>query len=258
MKTKTKAWINLVLFLATLGVNFLGGTGQINNTSQSDVSDMYNTLITPSGFTFSIWSLIYGLLLISLIVMIFKSEENYYHQAIEKITPYLWVSFITNMIWIVTFSYVLVGISNIFIFAYLFSLAFILLKLKEISHQREWLLPLAFGLNTGWLFIASVVNVAAFLVKIGWGGFGIDNGTWAIIMIIVSVVLAILVSFNFKNAAFPLPIAWALFGIFQALQEKGADNLIGWTALAGLVVLLILAVVLFMRNDKGIYPAKAV
>ncbi|MER2010564.1 MAG: tryptophan-rich sensory protein, partial [Psychrobacillus sp.] len=66
MKTKTKAWLNLGLLILTLGVNFLGGTGRINNLSQGDVSDMYNTLLTPAGFTFSIWSVIYGLLFISL------------------------------------------------------------------------------------------------------------------------------------------------------------------------------------------------
>lgn len=256
MKTKTKAWISLALFIITIGVNFLGGTGQINNTSQSDVSDMYNTLITPAGFTFSIWSVIYGLLFVSLVVMIIKSDENYYRQAIEKITPYLWASFIFNIIWIITFSYVLVGISNLFIFAYLFSLTFILLQLKDISHQREWLLPLTFGLNTGWLFIASVVNVAAFLVKIEWGGWGIEDGTWAMIMLIVAAVLAGVVLMRVKNAAFPLPIAWAMFGIYQALLEKGADSIIGWTALAVLAVLLVLSVITFVRNDKAVYPVK--
>src|SRR5699024_12861945 len=99
MRTKTKAWVNLGLLLLTLAVNFLGGTGRINNTSQAEVSDMYHTLITPAGFAFSIWSVIYGLLLISLIMMIVKHQDYYYKKAIEEITPLLWISFITNMLW---------------------------------------------------------------------------------------------------------------------------------------------------------------
>ena len=116
MNTKTKAWINLVLLLLTLGVNFLGGTGKINDASQQEVSDMYHTLITPAGFTFSIWGVIYGLLLISMIVMIIKHKDFYYKRVIDNITPLLWVTFITNMLWIVTFSYLQIGISTIFIF----------------------------------------------------------------------------------------------------------------------------------------------
>ena len=173
MKTKTKAWINFGLLLLTLGVNFLGGTGRINNSSQAEVSNRYQTLITPAGFTFSIWSVIYGLLIISMIVMIVKHEDSYYKAVIERITPLLWLSYISNMIWIVLFSYIQIGWSTIFIFAYLFSLTMILKKVKELSQDRQWLLPLTFGLNTGWLFIASVVNVSAFLVQIEWGGFGI-------------------------------------------------------------------------------------
>ncbi len=177
MKTKTKAWLNLGLLILTLGVNFLGGTGRINNLSQGDVSDMYNTLLTPAGFTFSIWSVIYGLLFISLIMMVIRHEVAYFKEVIEAITPLLWVSFIANMIWIVLFSYLQIGLSTLFIFVYLFSLVFILKKLRGLNTQRQWLLPLTFGLNTGWLFIASVVNVSAFLVKIEWNGFGIDDAT---------------------------------------------------------------------------------
>ena len=83
---KKKAWINGIFFIITLAVNGLGGAGLINGTSQKEISDMYLTLITPSPSTFSIWSIIFGLLLISVIVMIVKSNDMYYQKAIEDIT----------------------------------------------------------------------------------------------------------------------------------------------------------------------------
>lgn len=258
MKTKTKAWVNLGLFLLTLFVNFLGGTGRINNSSQGEVSDTYQTLITPAGFTFSIWSVIYLLLFVSMIVMLVKHNETYYQKAIERITPFLWVSYATNIIWIVLFSYIQIGLSTIFIFAYLFSLTFIVKQLKDLSGKREWLLPLTFGLNTGWLFIASVVNVAAFLVQIEWQGFGISETTWAAIMMVVAVLLVVLVGLNLQNAAFPLPIAWAFFGIFSELQTVGASGLLSMIAIVSLIFLLVVATFIFIRNDKSIYPTQTV
>lgn len=254
MKTKTKAWLNLGLLILTLGINFLGGTGRINNLSQGDVSDMYNTLLTPAGFTFSIWSVIYGLLFISLIMMVIRHEVAYFKEVIEAITPLLWVSFIANMIWIVLFSYLQIGLSTLFIFVYLFSLVFILKKLRGLNTQRQWLLPLTFGLNTGWLFIASVVNVSAFLVKIEWNGFGIDDATWGIIMMVVSSILAIVVMLQLRNAAFSLPIAWAFYGIYQSIQTKGLDGTVNVLPLICLVILLGMSVYLFVKNNKGIYP----
>lgn len=254
MNTKTKAWINLVLLLLTLGVNFLGGTGKINDASQQEVSDMYHTLITPAGFTFSIWGVIYGLLLISMIVMVIKHKDFYYKRVIDNITPLLWVTFITNMLWIVTFSYLQIGISTIFIFVYLITLTLIVQKLRHLNDKKYWLMPLTFGLNTGWLFIASVVNIAAYLVQIEWTGFGISEDTWALIIIGVALLLATFVQFQVKNAVFPLPIAWAFFGINQELKTTGLYPTLEIAALVSLGLLVILAIYSFIHNKNSIYP----
>lgn len=254
MKTKTKAWVNLVMLGITLVVNFLGATGKINGTSQAEVSNSYQTLITPAGFTFSIWSVIYTLLVISMITLLVKSKDSYYTQVIERMSPLLWLSYLTNIIWIVLFSYRLVGLSTIFIFAYLFSLSGILIQLKNITQERQWLLGLTFGLNTGWLFIASVVNVAAFLIKIEWNGFGLSYSNWAIIIMIVSLLLAFFVSSMVKNAAFPLPIAWAFFGIFMELQKTEGNGLLGIIAIVCMLFLVLLSVISFRRNRNSIFP----
>ncbi|HIZ70505.1 MAG TPA: tryptophan-rich sensory protein [Candidatus Atopostipes pullistercoris] len=256
MKNKTKAWINLVLLLLTLVVNFLGGTGRINNASQEEVSNMYHTLITPAGFTFSIWGIIYGLLFISLIVMLIKEKDSYFKAAIDRITPLLWIAFVTNMIWIVTFSYLKIGLSTIFIFIYLLSLIILVQRLRHLNDRKYWLLPLTFGLNAGWLFIATVVNIAAYLVQIEWDGFGIAEDTWALIIMIVALLLATFVQFQIKNAVFSLPIAWAFFGIYQELQITGAYPTLEIMALVNLGIFILLALYSFIHNRYSIYPLR--
>lgn len=254
MTTKTKAWVNLGLLLVTLGVNFLGAAGYINDSSQADVSARFQTLITPAGFTFSIWSIIYGLMIISLIVMIVKYEDDYYHQAIEAITPLLWITFAANMVWIVTFSYILVGIPTIFIVIYLLGLTSILMKLLSLNKERRWLLPLTFGMHGGWLFIATLVNISAFLVKIEWNGFGISETTWTIITMILSIVIVIYVLSQVKNATFTLPIAWAYFGIYKELQTAGSYGTLEVIALINMALLIAMAVYVFVRNKNSILP----
>ena len=81
------AWINLVFLLVTLTINTLGAVGIINGYSQKQISDMYVTLITPGPSTFSIWGVIYSLLLISMVVMIAKKIDPYYEQSFR---PGIW------------------------------------------------------------------------------------------------------------------------------------------------------------------------
>ena len=125
MKTKTKTWINLIVFLVMIAFNTLGAFGFINGMSQKEVSDKFHTLITPAPLTFSIWGVIYTLLLITLIVMIVKEKEETYKKLIDIFTPLFLLSSLFNILWIVSFSYEKIGISTIFIFALLISLTLI-------------------------------------------------------------------------------------------------------------------------------------
>lgn len=256
-KTK-KAWINGLFLAVTLVINTLGALGFINGLSQKEISDMFVTLITPSPSTFSIWSVIYSLLIISIIVMIVKKDDSYYKSAINQISTLFWVSCILNIAWIVAFSYVQIELSVLFIFGFVITLSLICQKLLKIQDRKRWLLPLSFGIYTGWLFIATVVNIAAMLVKLKWNGFGIAPEIWAIIILIIAILLVVAVLSKIRNAAFPLPIAWAYFGIYQFLNApegfQGEFGLLQNIALAGMVVLVVLAGIQFYRNKLSIIP----
>ena len=258
MDRRKKAWINGFFFIATLAINTMGAIGLINGLSQKQISDMYLTLITPSPSTFSIWSLIYSLLLISLIVMIVKKDDPYYHSAIDQITTLFRISCILNIAWIVAFSYLQIELSVLFIFGFVITLSLICQKLVNIQAGKRWLLPLSFGIYTGWLFIATVVNIAAALVKIEWNGFGIADEIWAVIILIIAVLLIILVLFKNHNAAFPLPVAWAYLGIYQYLKApegfKGEFALLQTIALAGMAVLIGVAAIRLYLNHFSLLP----
>lgn len=258
MERTKKAWINGLFFLVTLAVNTLGAIGLINGLSQKQISDMYVTLVTPSPATFSIWSVIYSLLIISVIVMIVRKNDTYYDNAVDQITNLFRISCLLNIAWIVSFSYVLVELSLIFILGFVITLALICQKLIRIQDKKRWLLPLTFGLYTGWLIIATVVNTAAALVKLKWSGFGFANDVWGIIILVIAVFLVIFVLSKNRNAAFPLPVAWAYFGIYQFLKApegfKGEFGLLQTVALAGMAVLIVVAAIQLYRNRFSLLP----
>ena len=166
MNRTKKSYINAVLLVITLIINFMGAIGLINGNSQKEVSDRYFTLITPAPITFSIWSIIYPLLIISIIVMIVKKNDSYYQKAVDEISELFWISCLMNIAWIISFSYLQIGSSVIFILLLLITLLLILQRVTKKHDGKHFLLPLTFGLYGGWLFIATIVNIAAWLVKI--------------------------------------------------------------------------------------------
>lgn len=261
MSAKKKAWVNLGLLLLTLVVNALGAMGVINGLSQGEISDRYATLITPASFAFSIWSVIYTLLFLSLIVMIMKHQSAYFEKAIHKISYLFWATCLLNITWIVTFSYLWIGLSSVFIFIFLIVLVFIIQQLRTIHSKKRWLLPLTFGLYGGWLFIATVVNIATWLVQIEWNGFGLSDEIWSIIILLVAVILTTLVTLVLKNAAFPLPVAWGYFGIYNNLFEpegySGDFTVLQWIAIAGVVVLIGAAAIQLYKNRYALMPARS-
>jgi len=262
MKHKTKSWINAVLLVFTLIVNGMGASGLINGLSQKEVSDMYPTLITPAPSTFSIWGIIYTFLIISIIFMIIKSEDPYYERVIDEISFLFWLSCALNIVWIVSFSYTFIGLSTIFIFAFLIVMVLIVKRIAKIQRRGRWLLPITFGLYSGWLFIATVVNIAAWLVKIQWGRFGISAEIWSSITPVLAVGLTLMVLQKTKNAIFPIPIAWAYFGIYNFLLSpdgyKGEYPLLQIVALIGIVILIVLSRMQFYKNQYNIMVSTSV
>lgn len=261
MNRRKDAWLNGIFLIATLIINGLGATGFFNGLSQKEISDRYLTLITPSPSTFSIWSIIYLLLITSIVVMIVKKDNPYYQRAIDEISTLFKVSCVLNIAWIIAFSYLQITLSTVFILGFVVTLSIISLRLKKIQKRKRILLPLTFGLYTGWLFIATVVNFSAALVKIQWQGFGIGDEIWAVITLVVAILLVVLVNRSNENAVFPLPIAWAYFGIYQFLNAPEGFNgqypILSITALSGMAVLIGIAAIRFYINEYSLIPVKS-
>jgi benzodiazapine receptor len=188
----------------------------------------------------------------------FRHLGRYLLSAYHLITVPFMVSCILNMAWIIAFSYVQIELSVLFIFGLVITLVLICRELLKGNDGKHWMLPLTFGTYTGWLLIATVVNTAAMLVKLNWSGFGIPADIWAIIVLVAAIILVTALLLRIRIAVFPLPVAWAYFGIYNYLRAphgyKGEFVFLQNIALAGMVVLLALAAIQFYRNHVSLIP----
>lgn len=265
MKQKTakssQVWVflNLIFFILTLVINYLGSSGFFNGKGQAEVSAKYSTLITPAGFAFSIWGIIYSLLLITLIYFFAKRKDPVVTQLIQFISPLFIVSCLLNMGWIISFSYELMWLSTVLILGMTLSLLLIIERIYK--HRADFPTGLAgfsFTLYGAWVFIASILNIAILLVQLNWDGFGISDSIWTIITLFLAIGFVLFYLSLYKNAIFPISLAWAFFGIYSSYSNGEINPAMGATIqgvlLLGMVVFVLSAILTFIKNDNSIFP----
>ncbi|MBT2582999.1 TspO/MBR family protein [Planococcus sp. ISL-109] len=262
-KTKLFTLLNLVFYFLTLGVNYLGSSGFFNGNTQKDISDKYMTLISPAPFTFSIWGVIYSLLLITLIYLFAKRKDKNISRLVLLISPLFIASSLLNMGWIIAFSYERLGISTLLILGMLFSLLIIVERIyKNRFEFPSTLAGISFTLYGSWVLIATMVNISVFLVQLQWNGFGISDSIWTMIVLGIAIAFVLFYLARFKNAAFPIPLAWAFFGIYSAYANGQLDPAMSMAIqgvlLTGIGIFLIAVVWTFIKNGNTLFPRQTV
>lgn len=205
----------LIGFAAVVAVNWLATTGQINNIGTAAVSAKYPTLFTPQNYTFSIWAAIYVLLTIYVIFQLFsrKLGEN---SKVSKIAFWFVASCLFNIAWIFAWHYDHIITSVGIMILLLYSLLRILSLVAGLDHNFLHLigLELPFGLYAGWITVATIANISVLLQSISWNGFGLPAFLWLIIMLLVATLIAVIVSRDSLNVAYPAAVIWGFVGIF--------------------------------------------
>lgn len=244
-------WLNIMTFLFTVLVNGLAGSTTIlggKNTAQ--ISDANPTLITPAGYVFSIWGVIYILLGIFVVFQALPSQKGKDYQ--KRIGWLFILSSLLNIAWLFLWQFEYLSLSVVLMFLLLATLIAIYLRLnigKSAASLREKLaVHVPFSVYLGWITIASIVNVAVTLVSVNWDGFGINPETWAALIIIIALLITLLVIAIRKDVAYGLVIIWALVGI--AVKQSGNQNIVMITEISATVVAIALAAVILLSILK--------
>ena len=239
---KTLQIANIIGFILVIIVNGLGGAGVINNTSIAAISNANPNLFTPAGYAFSIWGFIYLMLLGFIIYQsrsLFKPVRD--DEFILKTGWWFVLSCFANIMWIIFWVYGFMEFSILAIFVLLFSLLMIVMK----NRMELWDAPISvivflwwpFVFYSGWVTVASIANVSAYLTSIEWNAWGYSEVSWAITMIIIAGTINLAVTWQRNMREFALVGAWALIAISVANWEISPT--VAYTALAVAIVLII-------------------
>jgi len=243
LKTNKWIWLNWVGFIFTIAVNALDGgkTGRI--------SDSIITLFKPAGYAFSIWGLIYTILLIWLILQSIPKFKE--HELAKKIGPWFLISCLFNAGWIVSFTFELFVVSVVVIVGLLLSLIVIYSKIDRETKGLRFKLP--FSLYLGWVSVATIADIFLTINAEGvtsWLGIG-DAG-WTMIMLVVGVVVALLFMFANRDPIYPLVFVWA----YIAINFESDNGLVDTTVLGSVVLLLAGYIFLLVRMRRQVSVSK--
>jgi benzodiazapine receptor len=213
MKT---ALIQLGLFILMIATNFFAATGQLGTASTGDISDRFPLLITPPGYVFSIWSIIYTGLLLFVITSLTKQGRSIH----KKVFPWVLANFSCNMLWLVSWHFEYYYISLVVMLMILGTLIQIYRKGNIFSRSANWKEQISFdvpfSLYTGWISIATLVNfthTVNLLTPIG------QNVIWTSMILLIAGAVCLFAIWYLHNPIIPLVYFWALTGLLQGFQD---------------------------------------
>ncbi len=203
-------YLNLLFFAFMVVMNYLANALPLNGKTTGELSDAYPNLFVPAGITFSIWGVIYLLLVVFCILQFFPSGN----QAVIRIGWYFALSCLLNGLWIVFWHYGKVSLSVMVMLGILTTLVFINFQLKDAA---PGIIKAAFGIYLGWICIATIANITALLVHFNWSGGGISPEVWTIVLIVAGMVITGLVMVKLNNPFAGLAVIWAFIVIAAAM-----------------------------------------
>ena len=245
MQDKLQQFLVIVATVGMIILNWLAKVGILGGIETGAISDKYPTHITPAGFAFAIWGLIYlGMLAFSIYQALPSNAGKY--RDVRRI--YI-LSCVANGAWLYTWSQEMMIVSLGIIVVLLISLALINIKLPVSETKGEyWLTKFPFGLYFGWVTAATILNATITLISLG-----IDFPETTTILIgaalmLIAAALGALVRWKLKNYFYPLAVAWALTAI--AVKQSG-QTLIVTACAIGVIICLVAAISFVMEMPSS-------
>lgn len=204
--------------ISSLLANLLPG----EQATTGDISDRYANLLTPAGYAFAIWGLIY---LASLGLAVYQALPSQHTRDVHQITGW-WVAgaFAASTVWVPIFVSEALAAAQVVIIALVVCLAVALGKLTGSgpadTTAEQWLLRLPIAGYLGWATIATVAGTGT---TAQWAGVSLSEAAATAAAVLALLVLAALAAWIGSRvlaaAGFVVLLAWGLVALAVGAEE---------------------------------------
>lgn len=237
-----------IVYIIMIATNAAAVLLPLNGMTTQEVSDSYPNLFAPAGLTFAIWSVIYLLLAGFVVYQWLKPTTQSIlaeSQMSEKLRNLFIISSILNSIWLVAWQYLQIDLSVVIMLALLIVLIYInrLLTTATLTKKDYIFVRLPFSIYFGWITIATIANITAFLVDKNIAFLQNNQVLWTIVILIIGLFIISATIISNQDIAYGLAALWAYYGIL--VKHQAAD---GWngsypTIITAVIVCLVILVI---------------
>jgi hypothetical protein len=248
--SRTLVIVNILAFILVLIVNSLAGsTSLIGGVNTAKVSDANPTLITPPGYVFAIWGVIYLLLGAFVVYQALPSHKDRDFQT--KVGWLFALSCVVNVCWLLLWQYNLIAFSTVLMFALIVTLTMIYTRLdigvSKVSRVEKLMVHLPFSVYLGWITVATIANIAVTLVNLGYTELVLGAANWAVVVIIATLLITGLMLWTRRDIAYAAVLVWALTGIY--LKQMTIPT-VAYAALGSAIIIIMLAIFVTIKNPR--------
>lgn len=243
-----------MLIGAMVGTGLFGGTAV--QDLQNGALDANASFLAPARNAFSIWSVIYlGLIAYTVWQALPGQRANARQRAVGW---WIAVTEVINGLWLVTSQFGTLLMTVIVIVLLLVALS-ITFRRTVLTPRERWvdsiLIDGVTGLHLGWVTLATVANVTAWLTASGVSGPEI----WGVLVLVVVAAIGVGIGVISRGRLAPaLALAWGLSWLAVArLTGEPHSTAIGVTAIIVAVLILATPLLLLPRRRRHSRPALA-
>jgi translocator protein len=220
MNSRTLNWTNLIVFLATIGMNAAAVILPLAGRKTQDVSAMFEHLFTPANYTFSIWSVLYTLLLVNAVDSLRRPDPEDPH--VNRARVFLIGANVLNTLWLVMWHNLLIGLTVPIMLLILGCLitAYANLERAPLTGWAHWTQRVPVAAYLGWIAVATIANTGNLLVALGWDGTPFSPATWALILALIAGCIGAVLARTRGGLAFCTSLAWGMLGVLNRSVDR--------------------------------------
>lgn len=218
-------YLNVVGYIVLIVVNVLSNTGFLGPTN-ADVSKNFPTPLTPAGWAFSIWGLIFLLQGCGVIYQCLPyayKDDTWTHDVVTSIGHGWQLGWLFECAWQLAFIHqttTALWFCTVFLLAALYQFVRSLLRLFSLLEYRRQNIPaslyilflLPTSINAAWLSVASCLGILIVPVSYGVGAATLEP--YAAILAVLFSAAGLYFLIRKKDAAYGLTLTWALVAVY--------------------------------------------
>ena len=219
-RDRTRQAVIALTFLITIVINSAANAVPLNGQTTAAISDRFRVFVTPAGYVFAIWGVIYLFQFLFVLHTLRPSRRR--DPLLRRIGLLPALASVLNAAWILAWHWEVFPVTVVLMVGLLLTLIGIVLRAgfdrtarieSALRRGDRWLVQVPFSIYLGWITVATIANVAAVGSWAGVSTFGIAPQAVAAAVLVVGLLIAVTNLLRTRDIAYGLVIVWAYVGI---------------------------------------------